>query len=875
MSRRILSFALILCMMAALLPQTTLLAHAGESSGTCGDNLTWTLDEDTGTLTISGTGEMVTGSNNPWRGSDLIRTVIINPGVTSIGSYAFAQCANLTSASIPDSVTHLDSGAFDRCTSLKQINLPNNVTSLGASCFSGCSSLENITLPDSLASIGYYAFGRCAALTSVVIPEGVVSTGNELFSDCSSLTSVTIPASLTSFDYSFSRCTKLAEILVNENNPSYCNDVHGVLFNKEKTQLLKAPAAISGEYSIPDSVTDIAGSAFFQCANLTDVTIPDGVTTIGGSAFNGCSGLENIVLPKSLTSIAGYTFASCRELKSVTIPEGVTSIGNKAFAYSINLSDLIIPGSVTSIGDYAFHNCSALYRVFFDGDAPEIGEYVFSYTSKDGTFLREGIILFYIEGKEGWTTPRWNGYLTATWAGSHTHSYTDTVTPPTCTEQGYTTHACYCGDSYVDSYVDALGHAWDEGRVTTEPTETADGVKTYTCTRCGDTKTEIIPAVNHTHKYTESVVEPTCTEQGYTVHTCACGDNYKDQYVDALGHDWGEWVESKAATEEETGEETRTCNRCEATETRETEIRSCPSAIFADVDPGKWYHVAIDFVLTNKLFFGIDDTHFAPNGKMTRAMFVAVLWRMDGRPEPKTANTFTDVPDGEYYAKAVSWASENAIVAGVGDQKFAPGSNVTREQMASFMYRYARYKGYDIQPRADLSKFPDADKVSDFAKEPLSWANAAGLISGVEDTATGIAYLKPLNHATRAECAAILQRFWRFRNRLNMTEARDAGNAHALEIGFITCDPTLVPKENCACDETIQYYPHELVMENGGQAYLNALAEKAAEEFKAYLMRAAMENPDIPDDAWTRVVINVYVSWCNNVQGYKIQVLYR
>lgn len=111
--------------------------------------------------------------------------------------------------------------------------------------------------------------------------------------------------------------------------------------------------------------------------------------------------------------------------------------------------------------------------------------------------------------------------------------------------------------------------------------------------------------------------------------------------------------------------------------------------------------------------------------------------------------------------------------------------------------------------------------------------------------------------------------------RLDTIEARDAGNAHAQEIGFLNCDTSLEPTEDCTCEETTEYYPHNEVMENGGQEYLNQLAEKAADEFKAYLQQRAEENEDIPDDAWMRVTLNVYVSWCDYTQGYKIQVLYR
>ncbi|MBQ0037935.1 MAG: bacterial Ig-like domain-containing protein [Clostridiales bacterium] len=149
----------------------------------------------------------------------------------------------------------------------------------------------------------------------------------------------------------------------------------------------------------------------------------------------------------------------------------------------------------------------------------------------------------------------------------HIHSYTAKVTAPTCTMKGYTTHTCACGDSYKDSYTNALGHSWDNGRVTKAATETATGVKTYTCTVCNATKTEVIPILSHTHKYTAKVTAPTCTERGYTTYTCSCGDSYMDNFKAALGHDWDEGYLSSRASYTEEGEMTYTCNDCGATKT--------------------------------------------------------------------------------------------------------------------------------------------------------------------------------------------------------------------------------------------------------------------------------------------------------------------
>jgi len=144
---------------------------------------------------------------------------------------------------------------------------------------------------------------------------------------------------------------------------------------------------------------------------------------------------------------------------------------------------------------------------------------------------------------------------------AHTHSYTAEVTAPNCTEQGYTTYTCACGDTYIGDYVDPTGHSWDEGTITKEPTEEEAGIRTFECENCDATKTEEIDKLDHVHKYTEDVTDPTCTEQGYTTLTCACGYSKQTEFVDPLGHDYAEDVTPPTCTEG--GYSTFTCRRCE------------------------------------------------------------------------------------------------------------------------------------------------------------------------------------------------------------------------------------------------------------------------------------------------------------------------
>lgn len=177
---------------------------------------------------------------------------------------------------------------------------------------------------------------------------------------------------------------------------------------------------------------------------------------------------------------------------------------------------------------------------------------------------------------------------------------------------------------------------------------------------------------------------------------------------------------------------------------------------YQDVQQSDWYYSAVSFAYYNGLMNGVADTLFDPNGTMTRAMLVTVLWRLDGGSADGTS-PYTDVPEGTWYTDGVIWATENGIVNGVGNGKFDPNGTVTREQIATILYRYAAYRGVDVSDRASLDLFTDAGAVSDYARAPMQWAVQTKLISGRLDHKQ--LYLAPQSGGTRAEVATILMRF--------------------------------------------------------------------------------------------------------------------
>ncbi len=178
---------------------------------------------------------------------------------------------------------------------------------------------------------------------------------------------------------------------------------------------------------------------------------------------------------------------------------------------------------------------------------------------------------------------------------------------------------------------------------------------------------------------------------------------------------------------------------------------------FKDVAADAWYYDGVKFANQNELFNGTAADTFSPDAPMTRGMLVTVLWRLDGKTAPKAASTFADVDAKAYYADAVAWAAENGVVNGIDKTHFAPENEVTREQIAAILFRYAEKKGVDTSKRADLNAFPDANKVSAYAKDALSWANANELVKGMAEN--GKDYLNPTGSATRAQVATILARY--------------------------------------------------------------------------------------------------------------------
>lgn len=781
-----------------------------------------------------------------------LKTVTLPESVTSIGPWAFANCAKLEQVSFPAGLTSIDLCAFENCTALTAVTLPKRLTELGNEAFENCSALKSVWIPKSLTNNGFGgSFKGCTALTditfetgitkiadyqfngspikSITIPDTVTTIGMSAFSDCANLTAIDLPSSVTEIDgYAFSStgltavtlpkhlrklgtdafagCTALKSVFIplslqTASSPfRNCTALTDVTFEDGRTELPDTLLRGSGirQFTVPQTVTKIGYSAFDGCTQLTAITLPAGLRELGDEAFKGCTALTGVALPDSLTAlgygvfrgcsaltaaefpagIAPFSWSTgssmlrnCTSLRSVKLPKTVSSLGDDFFAGCTALEQIVLPDSVTEIGSNLFNGCTALTDVTLSTNLQAIPANTFY-----GCVSLQKLVAPYAVTKIGKTAFANCTSLTeltllrnVTEAAADALSYPEQVTVYGVKGTYAETYAASVGARFaaIDRPATAVSlpksvtvKVWSSVRllpsldpvdctdelvwsssdasvaaVSADGTVTGrkDGSAVITVT-AGSVSARCEVAVGtpaHVHSYTAVVTAPTCAVQGYTTYTCSCGEYYYDDYVPALGHSYVDGV----------------CTRCGA---------SRPETRFMDVKPGSWYYKSIVYAVSNGLMNGVGDSKFEPEEGMTRAMLVTVLWRYEGSPKQRPS-TFSDVRRGQWYSEAVSWAAKNGIVTGVGDNKFEPDTQITREQIATILYRYAQKKCADTSTRGSLSAFPDNGKVNGWAKTALQWCVGEGLIGGTNEN--GRVYLDPQGTATRAQVATILMRY--------------------------------------------------------------------------------------------------------------------
>ncbi|MFR5876178.1 MAG: leucine-rich repeat domain-containing protein [Eubacterium sp.] len=393
-----------------------------------------------------------------------------------------------------------DHGYNSYSTSIKTVTISYGVTSICYSAFSFCKNITSISIPNSVTSIGFDAFYLCESLKSITIPNSVTSIGNWVFNGCSSLTSIN----------------------VNSSNQYYSSQ-DGVLFNKNKTELIRYPEGkTETSYTIPSSITNIGECAFDNCESLTNITIPNSVTSIAASAFRYCRSLKSIKIPNSVTTIDDGAFYECTSLTSIVIPNKVTKISYCAFCGCKELISISIPSSVTTIESMAFYHCGALNNICYAGTSSQ-----WKAISID-SYNNEPLINANIHYNH-----------------SGLHSYTSKTTTSaylkskaTCTSPAvyyYKCSRCSAKGTKTYKYGSALGHSYKNTSIT-KATTSKNGKKLWKCSRCGTSKKTIIyypktiKLSKTTYTYDGKAKKPSVTVKDSKGNTLKNGTDYTVSY---------------------------------------------------------------------------------------------------------------------------------------------------------------------------------------------------------------------------------------------------------------------------------------------------------------------------------------------------------
>lgn len=616
--KKILALFLAVTFLFGTLPLYTVVFAA--SDNTCGgegneSNVTWSFDEATGTLTISGTGTManwyhkmdlaIAGSfgynvedylpankeyvYTPWYSiRNQILHAVVGDGITTLGDFTFSGCENLLDVQLSKDLTVIGHAAFENCASLAKVEIPAGVTDIGVGAFYSNISATSVTVPEGVVNIAYGAFSLCTSLKEISLPSTLETLSALTFAFCQKLSSIEIPEAVPGISgYTFFRCTELSKV-------TFKGDI------KYINQNAFADCRFLNNFTIPESVTTISDSAFSGCRRLVTFNVYPGSY---GEAYckENYSGSDytintiqhqwtvaEVVLPTC--SQPGYTLEECSLCGEQREVNPVDPTGNHSYGSYTTISN---PGCVTpGRKERTCKQCGYLDVL----ETPAMGHICGEWEVKStATCSTEGIktrTCYFCGDVETEITPalphaygEWEIIREPVWGTDgeqrrtcgtcsyveiqkipfHDHAYSTVIVPATCTRGGYTTYTCSCGESYVADHTDPLPHAFGGWEITREPACGIDGEQSRTCSSCGRVERETIPS--NDHAYTAAVTPPTCTAGGYTTYTCDCGASYVTDRTDPLSHTYGEWETIIDPSCETEGKQTRVCTACGYEET--------------------------------------------------------------------------------------------------------------------------------------------------------------------------------------------------------------------------------------------------------------------------------------------------------------------
>ncbi len=504
-----------------------------------------------------------------------------------------------------------------------------------------------------------------------------------------------------------------AKVNIDKASTVTANNIHGNFSN-------------GGIWTIKEGSTLDINTAGNHGLSVEELTVEASTVSVDGAAYTGILG-EKITLENS----ANVTVTNCGSaLPYPSTEDSEYAPDGKSYKNAVELKGdqvLTVDNSTLTLTNNVNSKKESINSIYLgDGTLTQKSDPTINVdkivTSDEAT--TQYYVVTYMSNGEKWDSEVVN---------------TGSVTLPEIPDQGY---------NHFQGWTDQAGNRYNGGQtVKIEKDTTFTAVWSY------------IPPANPNYKITIGDMEngtvtanPTAAKAGATVTITATPDEGYAVGTVTVTDRFGDAVR---VTEQADGTYTFTMPNGQVTVTATfVETEEPVAEPFVDVAEGDWFYDAVVYAYQNELMDGVGGNRFAPNSETTRAQLVTILYRLEGQPAVSGDLPFTDVEAGIWYTDAILWAAQNNIVNGVSDTEFAPGDDLTRQQLVTILYRYAEAKGYDVSASADLSGYPDADQVQDYAQPAMAWAVAENIIQGMEDGT-----LKPAGNASRAQIATILMRF--------------------------------------------------------------------------------------------------------------------
>ena len=718
-----------------------------------------------------------------------IPSTIDGKQVSYIGSDSFRGNKYLNSVTIPDSVKVIQSRAFAECSNLSTLKFGKNVEKIYDYVFFQ-TNITEITLPEKLNHISGIAF-----LGNFVIKNINVDTKNTNFSSSNGIVFskdkkkiVLYPQGKTEKEYTI---------------PSTVEEICDSAFSYAQVESITIPSSVKkfGNYvfsstnitsiTIPSTVTEMGYGPVADCQKLISANIQSKVKVLPYDMFNGCASLKNVTLNDNIEEIYNRAFYGCKSLSNITLPKNLKKIDAGSFYDCSKLNNIKIPSGVRYISNSAFNNNTTLDISATKLEKLEDGSYRVLTTIKiDGYFdYQKANEVLTIVNKErannGLSALKMDRSLleTAMQRAAESSIYWDHIRPDgsycftansKMTRENIA-YGAWTAEQVMNMWMNSSGHK--ANILSSDSKSIGIGCFNYNgvnyWVQCfgeneaeGTTITENKNAtskINIEADYVDLRLERPSMELKIGESQYNVIENYECYYglqLVKLNADSAIWKSSneKIATVDDygnvkgitPGKVTISAIIGEMELTYEVTIK----LPFDDVNENDWFYNAVKYTYCNKIMSGLNGNTFSPNTKVTRGMLVTILYNLEGHPSITGTSKFADVQNKNiYFYNAVVLASNNNVVSGYANGKFGPDDNITREQLATILYNYCRYKGKYKTVHADYSKFTDNNKISDFAKWGMNWAVGNKIVNGSNGK------LNPQGTATRAEAAAMISNY--------------------------------------------------------------------------------------------------------------------